>query len=44
MSTQFPHLFAPLVVGGVELKNRIVVPPHGVAFPPGQGDGIELPN
>jgi len=41
MSTQFPHLFAPLVVGGVELKNRIVVPPHGVAFPPGQGDGIE---
>lgn len=37
----FRHLFTPLRVGGVELRNRIIVPPHGVSFLPGYGSAID---
>ena len=29
MHADFPHLFSPLRVGSMELKNRVVVAPHG---------------
>lgn len=38
---RFEHLFSPLRVGSVTLKNRIVVPPHGVTFLPGYGSATE---
>ena len=41
MATPFKHLFSPLQLGGKEVKNRIVVPPHGVTFAAGHGDAVE---
>lgn len=37
----FKHLFSPIEIGGVEIKNRIFIPPHGVSFAPGTGGGNE---
>lgn len=39
--THFPRLFAPLRVGSVELRNRVVVLPHGVSFDPGFGSAAD---
>lgn len=41
MTTTFKHLFTPLKVGSVTLRNRIVMPPHSVSFLPGYGKGID---
>ena len=41
MPDNFPNLFSPLRIGGVTVRNRIVVPPHGVVFPPGQGNAVD---
>ena len=41
MSDSFPILFSPLRIGRVSVRNRIVVPPHGVVFSPGQGSGVD---
>ncbi len=41
MTGPFEHLFAPLKVGPMTLRNRIVVPPHGVSFTSGFGNTIE---
>ena len=41
MSESFPNLFSPLRIGSVTVRNRIVVPPHGVVFPPGQGSAVD---
>ena len=31
----FPRLFSPLAIGPLELRNRIVSPPHGTGFAEG---------
>ncbi len=38
---RFPHLFSPIQIGSIELRNRIVVPPHGVSFLSGHGDALD---
>lgn len=38
---EFPHLFSPFRLGPVELKNRIVMAPHGVSFLGGHGSSIQ---
>src|SRR5207249_268601 len=30
MSAAYPHVFAPITIGPVEVKNRIFIPPHGL--------------
>lgn len=30
MSARYPHVFMPLTIGPVEVKNRIYMPPHGL--------------
>lgn len=37
----FERLFSPLKVGSLTLRNRIIVPPHGVSFLPGYGNGLD---
>ncbi len=32
----FPHLFEPVDIGKVKLKNRVVIPAHGPRLPPGR--------
>jgi 2,4-dienoyl-CoA reductase-like NADH-dependent reductase (Old Yellow Enzyme family)/thioredoxin reductase len=41
MSTHFKHLFSPLKVGSMTIRNRIVLPPHGTTFAPGLGDPVQ---
>lgn len=41
MPTPFPHIFSPLRIRQLELRNRLFVPPHGVTFLPGHGGGID---
>ncbi|MBN9062470.1 MAG: hypothetical protein BGP06_20315 [Rhizobiales bacterium 65-9] len=41
MAAAYPHLFTPISVGPITLRNRIVVPPHGVSFLPGYGAPID---
>jgi 2,4-dienoyl-CoA reductase-like NADH-dependent reductase (Old Yellow Enzyme family)/thioredoxin reductase len=31
-ATSFPHLFSPLTVGTLRLRNRVMLPPHGSAI------------
>lgn len=40
MPNQFPFLFSPIKVGGLTLKNRLIMGPHNTMFPLGaKGDG-----
>lgn len=41
MSGPFPHLFSPLTIGPMTLRNRIVMAPHAVVFAPGYGSTVE---
>jgi 2,4-dienoyl-CoA reductase-like NADH-dependent reductase (Old Yellow Enzyme family)/thioredoxin reductase len=36
-ATMFPHLFTPFTVGGMTVRNRIVVPGHATLFMPWDG-------
>ncbi len=37
----FEHLFSPITIGPMALKNRVVMAPHGVVFAPGHGSGVD---
>ena len=41
MSRPFEHLFSPLAIGPVTLRNRIVMAPHAVVFSPGYGGAVD---
>ncbi|WP_199087315.1 FAD-dependent oxidoreductase [Bosea sp. ASV33] len=41
MNGPFPHLFSPLKIGPITLRNRIVMAPHAVVFSPGYGSAVE---
>lgn len=38
---EFPHLFDPLEIGGMTIRNRLVMAPHGVVFMPGYGSSLD---
>ncbi len=37
----FAHLFSPLAIGPMTLRNRIVMAPHAVVFSPGYGGAVD---
>ena len=42
MNKMFPHLFSPIVLGGLTLKNRIFIPGHGTRYAREYGVSDEL--
>jgi 2,4-dienoyl-CoA reductase-like NADH-dependent reductase (Old Yellow Enzyme family)/thioredoxin reductase len=41
VTERFPHLAAPLAIGKVVLRNRMVMAPHSVSFLPGYGSTVD---
>lgn len=43
MADRYPHVFAPIQIGPVEVENRLYLPPHGLGLTVGGAKGTLVP-